>query len=332
MQRCATFVLIAFGIFILENCGQRSVRADLDDGAIGDLSLDCRWRPMHTGTNTNLTAVWGSSPGNVFTTGQDGTVVQYDGEKWRTLIAKTGKPLVGIWGSGSRNVYAVAYSKANNIVHYDGKTWKTVHSESQGLHAVWGTTPNNVYVVGAKRTVLHYDGKQWTKLPPPPAPNNLSDVWVSQYGDVYVVGEMAILFYDGKQWQNMAPTGTMDHFIQVFGDDKGSVFVLAIEGPNSPPSSMPYYLMKLESHVWSKVPLPASAANESFTSIGGDSAGNMFLAGSNGALLRFDGSKWRREPTGTVMDLGSIWSSGPTDVFVTGEKGIVLHFSCEPRT
>ena len=97
---------------------------------------------------------------------------------------------------------------------------------------IWGSSPNNVYVVGhndvGKRKMYHYDGQRWDVVPltqneggPIDRPN-LSDVFGFSTSNIYVVGDRPIanpnpppqtisasliICFDGVQWREIPTTG-----------------------------------------------------------------------------------------------------------------------------
>ncbi|HVX94409.1 MAG TPA: hypothetical protein VHK47_05815, partial [Polyangia bacterium] len=83
-----------------------------------------------------------------------------------------------------------------------------------GLRAMWGSGPDDVWVVGGQlgldeATAFHWDGASWT--PVPTGTNGvLTGVWGSGPSDVWAVGtefpavEAMILHWDGAAWRRAA--------------------------------------------------------------------------------------------------------------------------------
>jgi hypothetical protein len=61
-----------------------------------------------------LHEIWGSSPSDVFSVGDDGVIVHFDGTQW-TKTKPTGKTLLGVWGSSSADVFVVG--ETGTILH-----------------------------------------------------------------------------------------------------------------------------------------------------------------------------------------------------------------------
>ena len=76
-------------------------------------------------------------------------------EGWTTLTSGTTADLNGVWGSGPNDVYVVGNS--GTVLHsVDGIAWTPLTSgTSVALNAVWGSGPTDVYIVGGSGTILH---------------------------------------------------------------------------------------------------------------------------------------------------------------------------------
>lgn len=54
--------------------------------------------------------------------------------------------------------------------------------------------------------------------------------------------------------------------------------------------------------------------------------GEVFAAGTNGAIVHYDGSEWEVMSSGTTAELSYIWGAASDDVFVMGYPGEILHY------
>ena len=74
--------------------------------------------------------------------------------------------------------------------------------------------------------------------------------------------------------------------------------------------------------------MPVNVSNDiSFGGIWGTSSSNVFVVGSSGIILLYDGNAWSSMPAGMTTDLLSVWGSSPSDVFAVGANGTILHYS-----
>ena len=67
--------------------------------------------------------------------------------------------------------------------------------------------------------------------------------------------------------------------------------------------------------------------------IWGASESAVFAVGNEGLILRFDGTRWSQQASGTTVDLVTVWGNSATEVFAAGpryvakgESGVVLYF------
>jgi hypothetical protein len=86
------------------------------------------------------------------------------------------------------------------IMHYDGSSWTTMSSPAVPQRAIWGSGPDDVFVVGDTGTIQHYDGTRWSIMTSP-TPQILFGVAGTGPRDVFAVGNVgAIIHYDGTSW------------------------------------------------------------------------------------------------------------------------------------
>ncbi len=52
----------------------------------------------------------------------------------------------------------------------------------------------------------------------------------------------------------------------------------------------------------------------------------MFVVGSLGLVIQFDGTTWSPLGSGTLKDLADVWGSSGDDVFAVGNTGTILHY------
>src|SRR5712664_2440221 len=72
----------------------------------------CWQSPLPLGTT--LLGVWGSSPDDVWVTGDAGTLLHWDGNTWVSFEGAANLDgFLNVWGSGPNDVWAVGYGKSN---------------------------------------------------------------------------------------------------------------------------------------------------------------------------------------------------------------------------
>jgi hypothetical protein len=78
----------------------------------------------------------------------------------------TGRRLRSIWGSSAQDVFVVGDSGV--VLRFDGAAWRPQTAPTtRDLRGVWGRGPTEVYAVGDSGTVLRYDGVRWQPVATP---------------------------------------------------------------------------------------------------------------------------------------------------------------------
>lgn len=157
--------------------------------------------------NTVIGALWGTG-NDLWRVGPNGmaqrstdfwslTTTAMKTATWVKFDPQTTTELTAITGFGDSSVWMVG---KNGIVRrYSGGVAPRFDimqvPTSEDLYAIWGSSPNDVYVVGDKATILHWDGSTWSHastFTPDHATPTLYGVWGSG-GEVWAVGTGAIL-------------------------------------------------------------------------------------------------------------------------------------------
>lgn len=185
-----------------------------------------QWTVQETGTEEQLTSVWGASPNDVWVAGYHGTVYHYDGQAWTdqspptSLFVTTdgGVPtgdaatdirrnLWGIWvaaqnAGGPQPTTSAVYvvGDRGTVLHNKNNVWSVVPSGvEEKLTGVWGTAEDNVFIVGDFGTVLQ--GGTTLSKAQTGVDSALRGVWGRGGNDVYAVGvDGAVLHFDGGAW------------------------------------------------------------------------------------------------------------------------------------
>ena len=91
----------------------------------------------------------------------------WNGEEWELLgIYSNTLDLYSIWYFDENNIWVTDYCSP---IHWDGKEWKLYHLQNKGLDVcagfgIWASSPDDIYFVGYKGSIVHYDGKDFEKL------------------------------------------------------------------------------------------------------------------------------------------------------------------------
>jgi hypothetical protein len=244
----------------------------------------------------------------------DGVVVDNVDAGWSIRVdASMGiADLAAVWGSGPNDVWVVGY---NMIVHWDGMTWSISPANVGPMNGVWGTSQKDVWAVGESGAILHYDGMVWV---PSDAGTSatLNGVWGSGRSDVWTVGEQdgggPIFHWDGNRWSLSA---TLPTALQGVWGTQGLVWVAGNAD----------MIWEYKNGAWSMQDVQVSAPFD-FSGVWGSSATSVWAVSPNGTILYFGGTANYWLPVALSFGGSGIWGSGADDVWGVGWGGSIVHY------
>jgi len=355
-----------------------------------------KWTTMSSDTNQDILGILGCSGSDIYAVG-NGIILHYDGIQWEKrgileelwnffktttfrksydlsdwsfidkksatsltiMESNTDSNFSSVWVNSAKDVFAVGDGWHEGVIfHYDGKHWTEMLKDEISFSDIWGSSENNVFVVG-DGIVFHYDGNQWTEM----LKDNISfsDIWGSSENNVFVVGgnwhEGVIFHYDGKHWTEMFKSD-IGPFHDVWGTTSNNVFATAGYGNNKT-----YF--HYDGNHWTTITQkdmeedhnPKSDVNSSsnfshlndddwFSGIWGNAETNVLTIGMYDydkyndypyyyhfslydddldTIFRYDGNQWTVVATGIGISLNDIMGVGD-DVFMVGDHGTILHY------
>lgn len=235
-----------------------------------------------------LWSVWGSSATDAWAVGERGTILHYTGGQWQQIISPTRNNLYAIFGTSANNIIAAG---DRTVLKYNGQSWAPValptdltpaeQTRFGGLFAVWGSSANDIWIVGAGGMVFRYNGTTLSRAVTTANPNDfkyqlaLKAVWGSG-GTVYAAG------------------GALP-----IGGGMATAHILKFDGTN-------FSLVSTQIN-----------DSETFTSIYGTSATDFFVASTSGYVRRYNGTNFM--PVTGLSDYGiyGLWGSG-TEIYAVG--------------
>jgi hypothetical protein len=220
--------------------------------------------------------------------------------------------------------------------------WATYATQSCGAGAanpkILGLDSGDVWLT----SLSHWDGRSWTRVPWR-AHDQLTDLWASAPDNVWLAGGHDVFRWDGRALVLVAPVPGLearDQLTAIWGADAKNVWVATTKGLEIklfrwdgehwgaavsfglglPPRKLPDVLSLQEL-------FPTSSHEDSGTiSLWGTAADDVWLAGPNGIVLRFDGDRWRRVVTPTRYPLFGL--GGTRDhVVAAGAAGTILELA-----
>jgi hypothetical protein len=196
------------------------------------------------------------------------------------------------------------------------------------LISVWGTSSTDVWVVGGDAgegdgpEVRHFDGTTWTRL----MTGETGDLWwVFGFagGPIYMGGAGGmILRYDGGTFTRMTTPGTPTIF-GIWGTAPGDVW--AVGGQEGGASGA--FAWRVQGDTWVPEPTFPSEleATNAIWKIYGRTANDVWLVGTNGLVVRWDGTGMTADNTNVGESLFTVHANSHSFVAVGGfGSGIVL--------
>lgn len=290
--------------------------------AVGDAGLihhfaRHRWTEQSYGDRSDLYAIWGSGPRDIWAVGQSAIVLHSDGTHWQVAAdLASGLAFNDVWGSSAQDVYAVG--NGGLMAHFDGRQWTQLpRATHRHLHAVWGSSSNDVYVGGEGGVLLHFDGARWQQLRinqrDEPAPSIVS-IGGHSADNLWVLGRVDRSWHwNGRGWTALASRPLNDAWV-------GAQDRLLTAGRG---------LWWYHDQNWRVLPAPREPINALWSLDGSE----IYAVGARGAILHRDGAgRWRAHQSGTTTSLTGLWGHSYADVFAVGLGGTVLRRRSGPNS
>ena len=213
----------------------------------------------------------------------------WDGEKWNLIRILNTATLYSIWYFSESDIWV----SSGFPKHWDGQQWTMYHFQDMGLgievstEHIWASSPNNVYFVGWKGSIVHYNGSSFAKMESGTT-CKLEDVWGIDDNHIWAVGtesdnsRSVILFYNGKTWNTLHDTNNERKCWSnsVWTDNPYLLFLNGGSGR---------YLFDLMQEKLSKY----ESAGEWFGyDIYGTAYNDIFTSNAGSEILHFNGSTW----------------------------------------
>ncbi|EYF06551.1 sialidase family protein [Chondromyces apiculatus] len=171
-----------------------------------------RWQDLAPGGEETLWWVSGAGRDDVWMVGEQGRLLHWDGAAFTEHESGTSATLWGVYAFSATEAWAVGGTPGkgldapNDIVlRWDGDTWSAEplpgEPLGQALYKVWGTSSEDLYVVGEGGTIWHRGAAGWVlQSNSTLASGTLFTVHGCGPTEVYAVGGQDVLRSDGEQW------------------------------------------------------------------------------------------------------------------------------------
>jgi hypothetical protein len=264
-----------------------------------------------------FSAVWGSSPTDVWLAGEAGTLLHWNGSTWSAAASGTQSALRALGGTSAKDVWAAGLD--GTLLHFDGSSW----SAQQKSGAPWSPAsgpnerpiyallalPNQLWVGGSGSR--SFDGKTWTE---PHHGSHLPTMalWGLQSSSLWEVGLQGMVNrWDGHHWQRIGGESG-PNFFGVWGSAANDVWVVGSGG------SIAHFRGE-------KPTIVSSGTTNDLHAVRGFAENDVWAVGDQGTILHWQGSLWAPFDSPSPSALLSVWGTSARDVWIVGENGAVLH-------
>ena len=140
-------------------------------------------------------------------------LAKWNGVSWNLhLFGVPGVTGDGIYAFSENDVWVAT----GIIYHWNNGTWERYHlwdmgvlgPNDGGVTSVWGSSPEDVWFVGSRGSIVHYDGSGFTRLESG-TDVRLTDIWGKDNQNIWAVGEESgysksiVLYFNGHTWEQV---------------------------------------------------------------------------------------------------------------------------------
>lgn len=268
-----------------------------------------RWSPMTTGTDRQLWGLW-HDPRNacVYACGEEGTVLQLEGDRWEAL------PPVGAIG-----LHAICEAEDGGILvagqlgevhHFDGQIWRKHFDLLMDVTilsmAAFG--PDCIFAAGDEGLVLRWDGQSWERLASGTR-SAIYGLWGADADHLLAVGDFGMIQrWNGKRFDEFYG-GTENFLFDVWGSALDDIHIVGLSGT----------IGHFDGHRWTLTP---ARARSDLLAVAGDGR-DAFAVGAAGTVMRRTNGRWNVDPSGFDGGLRAV-SIGQNRVLAAGDSGNIF--------
>jgi hypothetical protein len=178
------------------------------------------WKDLHPGGAETFWWTSGSSDSDVWMVGEKGRISHWDGASFTAQASGTTSTLWGVMAFAPDDAWAVGGMPEGTstddddvVLRWDGTSWAREALPGAPLHRalfkVWGTSDDDLYVVGELGVLWHRTAAGWkNEADPPLSSGTIFTVAGCGANEVYAVGGQDLLKSDGSMWSKVDVTLT----------------------------------------------------------------------------------------------------------------------------
>ena len=296
-------------------------------------------RYAQTRANTPLFGVWASSPADVWAVGDEGRVCRFDGSAWHEIDCPTDAHLRAVVRH-SDGTLMVAGAQGTVLTFRDGEWTQMRTGTSSHLTGLLADIDGTVYATGGQFNVrrngfvgivLRLRGGTWTALASDePLPRLRA---VERVGDaVIAIGDHgAVTRVEGDRIVNEQVETRRDLYGLAAAAGQRALCVgdggVVIERTTVSATALPSFEVDAapagRAGRWEAV--VGCPTDRVLWSVWGSDS-QVFAVGDEGAVVAFDGQRWRAHSAPSPLHLHGVWGRRADQVYAVGDFATVIEF------
>lgn len=304
-------------------------------------------------SDIDIRSLWASSKNDVFIGFEAGHIVHWNGTRFVRQTSASTRTIYSLYGLNAAMV--VGATRGGSVIEYTGTDRR---AKSLGPESLFGIQRDGskFHVVGNLGTVWTWDTATdvWTSQPADPNGPVLSNTIWSAGADIFV-GSINLIFRSqgGAAFTQVAAVGANS----IWGVTSPSLYAISvgrrvaettngtqwtIVSPDPHGAGILYDVYRTEDNVWFAVgengfamkrigqtgawePIPTDV-DERLSAVWGLTSDNVYAVGTHGTIVHWDGTRWRRQHSGTGENLSTVHGTGTGDIYVGGSDSTLLHY------
>ena len=163
---------------------------------------DCDMNHLLDGS---INRIWATNPNNLYAIGEIGSIVHYNGSSWQKIESGTQLNLTDIWGFPDGLIYIVGSNTStleNIFLIYDNGQFERFEDATRRKKGVWGTAPDNLYLVGDGVFTYNGESLNFIQLPPEIPNYHMESIRGTAENNIFAVGHFGfVAHYNGSTWR-----------------------------------------------------------------------------------------------------------------------------------
>jgi len=218
------------------------------------------------------------------------------------------------------------FSDAGSYCKWNGISWEShyVPERSGGGNRLWGTSPNNLFLVGTNGSISKFNGSTWTKMTSSTTVD-LQDIYGLDANHIWATGTnndyngSVILSFDGTVWKKLYE-GNSFGFSSVWINKGRRLFVAGDSGP---------WKYDLDNQSFISIPTPSQYI---MYCVRATDVNDVFFSGQNSEITHYNGTSYRLFIDVQSMINADTWwySIKPSGNFVVAGGGYYMGYNFAP--